>query len=256
VGTVLDIDDRRRAFKQVKEQNILLAKTNEELDRFVYSTSHDLRAPLSSILGLIKVTELSNDAVEKANCLVMMKKRVDTLNGFIADIIDYSRNSRLGLDSQKIKLKSMMDEVIDGLKFFEKSQSIVFHVDIPDDFTINIDGSRLKIVLNNLIANAIKYHNYDQAHPSVNIKSELSNDLIIISVTDNGVGIAPEYHDKIFNMFYRASDKSEGSGLGLYIAKEMVEKLNGQIRMESKLDQGTSFFVELPLREVLEERNA
>ncbi len=256
VGTILDVNDRHNAFKKVKEQNELLEKTNEELDRFVYSTSHDLRAPLSSILGLINVAELNSDPQVLKECLERMKKSIHTLNGFIAEIIDYSRNSRLGISTEEVKLNVLITEVIEGLKYYQQSQQIDIQVKVPKNISIQTDRGRLKIILNNLIANAIKYHNINQPNPFIIINWELRSETGIISIEDNGTGIPHEYQAKIFNMFYRASEDSEGSGLGLYIAKEMVEKLNGYISVNSALEKGTTFYVNLPLQEVMQPANA
>lgn len=253
VGTVLDIDDRRKAFKTVEEQNELLAKTNEELDRFVYSTSHDLKAPLSSILGLINVAEMSNDPQEFSDILGKMRKRVGALNGFIAEIIDYSRNTRLDVESSPIELKDLILEVIDSLKYYEDSQRITINIELDDDLVINSDRGRLKIILNNLIANAIKYHNKNQDNPFIKIQWEFKDGLGVIKIVDNGTGIEADLQDKVFNMFFRASESSEGSGLGLYIAKEMTEKIAGQLSFESVTGEGTSFFVHIPYKPVEQE---
>lgn len=254
VGTVLDIDDRRKAFKTVEEQNELLAKTNEELDRFVYSTSHDLKAPLSSILGLINVAEMSNDPKEFSDILGRMRKRVGALNGFIAEIIDYSRNTRLEVESSEIHLKDLIIEIIDSLKYYEDSQRIDIDVELDDDLLISSDRGRLKIILNNLIANAIKYHNTRQENPYIKIQWEFKDGLGVIKIEDNGSGIEEELQDKVFNMFFRASESSEGSGLGLYIAKEMTEKIAGQLSFESKMGEGTTFFVHIPHKPILQEQ--
>ncbi|MTI41358.1 sensor histidine kinase [Fulvivirga lutimaris] len=252
VGTVLDIDDRRKAFKTVEEQNELLAKTNEELDRFVYSTSHDLKAPLSSILGLINVAEMSNDPKEFGDILSRMRKRVGALNGFIAEIIDYSRNTRLEVESSSINLKDLIVEVIDGLKYYEDSQRIDIKIEFDDDLLISSDRGRLKIILNNLIANAIKYHNTSQENPFIKIQWDFKEGLGVIKIVDNGTGIDDSLQDKVFNMFFRATESSEGSGLGLYIAKEMTEKISGQLSFESNIGEGTTFFIHIPYKPILE----
>lgn len=248
VGSVVDITDRKNVERRMKQQNAMLEKTNEELDRFVYIASHDLRAPLSSVLGLLQVAEMSSDPKELAQCLQMIEERIVTLNGFIRDIIDYSRNTRLEVSNEPIELKKMTESIIEGLKFFEKSQSIKFECDFPDELEIHLDKGRLKIILNNLIANAIKYHDTSNNEAYIKVKARLTDHNLKIEVEDNGVGISEEYVGKIFNMFYRASEKSEGSGLGLYITKEMVEKLNGKILVESKEGVGSKFILSFPKR--------
>lgn len=256
VGTLLDINDKNKAHRKIEEQNVLLEKANEELDRFVYSASHDLKAPLNSILGLIQLARMSDDRHELSEYHNMMEKRIHTLNGFISDIIDYSRNTRLGLDTVDVNVKTLVEEVLEGLQYFEGSQSIDIQVLIPEEVTIKTDRGRLKIVLNNLIANAIKYHDLDKNSPHILIDWELREQLGVIKISDNGSGIEEDVQDKIFNMFYRASQKSEGSGLGLYIAKEMTEKISGKIDLESTLGEGTTFFLQLPYQKVMQEANA
>ncbi|QSE98370.1 sensor histidine kinase [Fulvivirga lutea] len=250
VGTIVEVDDLKKAFKQLEEQNTLLEKTNEELDRFVYSTSHDLKAPLSSIQGLVNVAIKSKDEVEMTECLRMIENRVQTLNGFIAEIIDYSRNSRLDIALEKVNLRDLISELIEGLQFFDRSEQIHFDIQIDDDFTIKTDKGRLKIILNNLLANAIKYHDWSKDSQVIKVIAEDHNHSITVKVEDNGLGIDDELQDKIFNMFFRASEKSEGSGLGLYIAKEMVAKLNGTIGLKSEVGKGSCFFVNLPVHKV------
>jgi len=247
VGSIVDIADRKNVERQMKQQNAMLEKTNEELDRFVYIASHDLRAPLSSVLGLLQVAEMSTDPKELAQCLQMIEERIVTLNGFIRDIIDYSRNTRLEVSNEPIRLRELIDSIIEGLKFFEKSQSINFKRDFADDMEIHLDKGRLKIILNNLIANAIKYHDTSNDHAFIRINAQLLDRQLKIEVEDNGMGISEEYVGKIFNMFYRASEKSEGSGLGLYITKEMVEKLNGSIQVQSEEGVGSKFALTFPL---------
>ena len=247
VGTIVEIDDLKKAFKQLEIQNELLEKTNEELDRFVYSTSHDLRAPLSSIQGLVNVAVHSGDTEEIIQCLKMIENRVFALNGFIAEIIDYSRNSRLEVVTDHINLRELVSEVVEGLQFFDKSGDIQFLLEVEEDFEIDTDRGRLKIILNNLIANAVKYHDYTKSKPYVRVTSEFKNDQVVIVIEDNGRGIEEEYQEKIFNMFFRASEISEGSGLGLYITKEMVDKLKGSIRLESEYTKGTTFYIDLPI---------
>ncbi|ELR68453.1 hypothetical protein C900_00374 [Fulvivirga imtechensis AK7] len=250
VGSIIDITERKQAEEKVKEQNLMLEKTNAELDRFVYSTSHDLRAPLSSVLGLINITRMSENIDEHKRCLDMMKDRIHTLNGFIADIIDYSRNSRLSVIKEPVVLNDLVQESISNLQYFQQSQQIRITCDGVEDITFIGDRSRLKIILNNIIANAIKYHNIDQADPYVHITARQAGRWLEIIVSDNGEGIDPELLDRIFEMFFRANERSEGSGLGLYIAKEMADKLSGQIKVNSVIGSGTTFTLRIPVDHV------
>jgi PAS domain S-box-containing protein len=246
VGSIIDIEERKMAEQQIRLQNDLLAKANDELDRFVYSASHDLRAPLSSLLGLITIAEKTDSKEEVTLCLEMMKKRVLTMEGFIKEITDYSRNSRLGVDRQPVYIYSLVQEIVDSLKYTHGAERIKIELDIKPDQLFVTDASRLKVILNNLLANAIKYHDLSKEFPFIKIKAESGERENTILVSDNGQGISPEHLEHIFNMFYRASENSEGSGLGLYIVKETLNKLHGTITVESSLYKGSMFNVHLP----------
>lgn len=246
VGTVVEIDDLKKAFELMENQNELLEKTNEELDRFVYSTSHDLKAPLSSILGLVKIAEQSESKKEINECLSMIENRAITLNKFIGEIIDYSRNTRLDVNVEEIVLAPLIDELISGLSYYEQSNKIQFLNEVGDIKVLS-DKSRLKVILNNLLANAIKYHDVTAVkNPFVKVSLSTNQGSVSINVSDNGTGISEQYQERIFDMFYRASVTSEGSGLGLYIAKEMVTKIGGDLSVKSVLNEGSTFTLDLP----------
>ncbi|MBN8576908.1 MAG: HAMP domain-containing histidine kinase [Cytophagales bacterium] len=232
--------------KEILDKNELLAKTNQELDRFVYSASHDLRAPLRSLLGLIEVTQKSTSAEEIQECLVMMKDRVHNMDAFIREIIDFSRNARKELNCESILIADLLNEVIDDLKFADGYESIYVRLTIPAGYTVVTDKARLNVVLHNLVGNAFKYFDPQKEHPEVAIAVAAEGQDTTITISDNGVGIAPEHQSRIFEMFYRASEQSTGSGLGLYIVKETLARLHGTIQFKSTLGQGSVFMVTLP----------
>ncbi len=233
---------------QLVQNNKLLMKANNELDRFVYSTSHDLRAPLTSLLGLINIAENSKDQQEAKRYMNMMRDRVASLDKFIKDITDYSRNNRLHIGKENIKLANLATEVWETLQFAPEAQNIHFDLDIPEDLEVLSDRSRLTIILSNLISNAIRYHDKTKAERYIRLRVLTSDYGFYLKIEDNGQGISPEYHQRIFDMFYRANEKSQGSGLGLYIVKETLEKLSGSIHLESAPGIGSTFTVRLPLR--------
>ncbi len=233
--------------KQILLKNELLSKTNEELDRFVYSASHDLKAPLSSMLGLIEIAQLTNDPEEVKVCLQMMRGRIKNLDTFILEIINYSRNSRLALQKESFSLMDITKEVIDGLRYAEGFERIGFSYNFSPDLEVETDRARLRVVLNNLISNSLKYHDPSKQSPFVDIAATKRDQKLEIEIQDNGVGIAYEYQAKVFDMFFRASEQSTGSGLGLYIVKETIEKLDGNISLHSEIGRGTKFTIHLPL---------
>nr|WP_315197494.1 HAMP domain-containing sensor histidine kinase [uncultured Flavobacterium sp.] len=234
-------------FKKKEIENQELKTANYELDRFVYSTTHDLRAPLNSMLGLIEIAQ--DDTVEEQmlEYLKMIKGRAEKLDDFICDILDYSRNSRMEITSEQINFPEILKDLTQNLKFMGNiSRAVEFKIDITDDASFYCDKSRLVTILNNLVSNAIRYQNYQIPNPFVSIKINTSGIQAAIEIQDNGIGIDEKSHQKIFDMFYRISSESVGSGLGLYLVKEAVKKLNGDIKIQSEMGSGTTFFIEIP----------
>jgi signal transduction histidine kinase len=232
--------------EQIKIKNTNLEKTNAELDRFFYSTSHDLRSPLLSIKGLVNITR--NETVDKKviRYLDMMTERADRLDLFIRDIIDYSKNTRTEVSRDIVDVTRLVDEVKDNFQFLDGAEDIRIQNDIQVDSAIT-DKTRLTVVLNNLISNAIKYHKQDGTDQWIKVSIYPNGTNLNIIVSDNGTGISKDKLSKIFDMFYRGTEISKGSGLGLYIVRETIEKMNGTIRVESVEGQGTSFIIKLPV---------
>ena len=248
VGSIIDISERKLAEEQVLEKNKQLEKANKELDRFVYSVSHDLKSPLSSVLGLISITEMTDDMEEIRKCINMMRTRINQLNKFIEEIIEYARNTRKEIHhNDKVVIRDMVNNILEDLAYLEHRDQIEIINHVSENCVISTDESRLKIILSNLIGNAIKYHNISKPNPYIEIKLEECDDQLKISVEDNGFGIDQEHAEKIFEMFFRASEHSDGSGLGLYIAREMAQNLGGTISVESKKDYGTTFTLTIPV---------
>jgi len=233
--------------KEIDKKNKYLEKANSELDRFVYSTSHDLRSPLMSILGLIDIAKVEPDKQKVYEYLDLMRNRVDKLDLFINDIIHYSRNLRVDPEIEPVNIDELISTIIEDHKFTEYAKEIQFIMDIDRHEDVKTDRMRLSVILNNLINNAIKYHDKSKDQAKVFLDVKKINGTMEISVKDNGVGIKQEDQKKIFEMFYRGSSRSNGSGLGLYIAQEMVSKLNGTIEVTSEFGKGTEFSISIPV---------
>ncbi len=247
IGSIMDIHERKIAETALLDKNKELQKANEELDRFVYSASHDMRAPLSTLLGLLDVARLNKNPEEYPEYFDMMVDRIHAMEGFIKEVTDYSRNSRIEVASNQVRLNGLVKKIIETFDILANKAGIIFNIDVDEDLRISTDAARLTVVLNNLISNAIKYHAPWKEERYVNILASSKNSSCFIKITDNGIGIAPEYHDKIFDMFFRASEKSDGSGLGLYIVKETLQKINGSITHRSNLEEGSSFEITIPV---------
>ncbi len=232
--------------KQLVKANKQLAKLNEELDRFVYSTSHDLRAPLLSVLGLLKLAE-SAEETEIKKYHHMMHDRVQNLDKFIKDITDYSRNNRLQVVQEPVQLTLLANEIWESLRYSADAHDIQFINDIAEEAIVINDGARLRVVLSNLIANAIRYHDHRKENRFIRVSHQLTAASFSVQVEDNGQGIAPELQTKIFEMFFRGNESSQGSGLGLYIVKETLAKLSATIGLDSAPRQGSKFFITVPI---------
>lgn len=234
-----------RSEKTLVEKNSELIKANQELDRFVYSASHDLRSPLTSIAGLIELSK--RDTKNSEEYLKLMKSRVLAMDKLIHDIIDYSRNSRIPAAGGKLNLHDFIQELVELIKYTDVDVNTRFNVKIDRELIVLSDSSRLRVILNNLLSNSIKYADRNKAESVITITASATSNSFTFSVEDNGDGIAEDHQDKIFNMFYRASEKASGSGLGLYIVKETLEKMNGTISHQSTLGKGSLFTVTIPM---------
>jgi len=245
VGSIIDINDRKKAEAEIVDKNSELEKANDELDRFVYSASHDLRAPLSTLLGLIEVLKMSDEPEEYQRYFDMMTSRINDMEGFISEVTDYSRNTRLAVNIKSVNLFETVDKIKESFSTLAEASNTELIIEIDKKLFIKTDETRLKVVLNNLVANAIKYNNSEEKR-YVKVRALISGNFYQIEVEDNGTGIDKIYQPNIFDMFFRATEDSSGSGLGLYIVKETMEKLGGKISFVSEIDKGTTFTVLIP----------
>jgi signal transduction histidine kinase len=233
---------------ELQEVNRELVLRNTELDRFVYSASHDLSAPLKSLMGLINVARLEKPGPAHEQYLRLMERSILKLDQFIREVVTYSRNSRMPLKPEAFNFKEFIENLLCDFQYSPNYSQIKF---IIEDFTsgeIVCDPTRLKIIINNLVSNAIHFHRtYGNIKPFVRIALSLENGNYVITVEDNGQGIGEAHIHKIFDMFYRASEDSQGSGLGLYILKESVTKMEGTVQVTSEVDCGTTFVIKLPV---------
>lgn len=236
------ISDLRVTEQQLSLQNAQLELANKELDHFVYSVSHDLSAPLKSILGLVTVSRLGNGRDEAGRYFDKIESSVLRLETLIREILDYSRNKRQDLKFEQIRLKNLCAEILDNLTFMEGYANISIHTETIEVDEIYNDKTRMKLILSNLLSNAILFQKKIPGHqPYVKITSRKENEFVLISIEDNGEGIKPALQNKIFNMFFRGTISSKGSGLGLYIAREAAEKISSKILVQSEYGKGSVF---------------
>lgn len=225
--------------------NDALSKKNMELDSFVYRVSHDLRAPICTAMGLTNLSQTSNDINEIKSYLSLQEKSLSRLDHFIRDILDYSKNNHTDNPPSIIDFNELVDSA------FQDYQTASFtNVSLIKKFDVSTvfysDPLRLKIIFNNLISNAIKFQRKEETNKYVEVTVHSTMDHVTIIVKDNGTGIHDEFKKDVFKIFFRATNINSGSGLGLYIVNDCVNKLNGQIELQSQYNVGTSIMITLP----------
>ena len=227
------------------EVNASLMIANRELDKFVYSASHDLRSPISSLKGLINIIKDEDDLPQIKSYLDLMTEILEKQDQFIKDIIDYSRNKKAQISIETVSIESIVDEAIFQNKFLQESKRIAVFKSIDINFIVS-DALKLKIIINNLYTNCIKYYDETKQKPSIAINAYDEKHEHIIVIEDNGIGIKKEFLAKIFDMFFVTNNDNKGSGLGLYLVKEAVDYLKGTIKVKSEFNVGTQFIITLP----------
>lgn len=241
------ISDTYDQFETLAEENSELKKTNEQLDHFVYSVSHDLRAPLSSMKGLVEITEEETTEPITLEHMKLLLGSIGKLDHFILDVLDYCRSKRLEIKPERIDFKELIENISDNLRHMNSgNRNVDIKISITQYKEFCSDKIGVGIVLNNLVSNAIRYQNPMSEQPFVDIEVEATDKTANIIVKDNGIGISKEGQTKIFDMFYRVSDETDGTGLGLFLVKETIEKLNGKINVESELGKGSVFQILIP----------
>jgi signal transduction histidine kinase len=230
-----------------KNTEIELLNTNFELDSFVYRASHDMKAPLRSVMGLINIMKKeSKDDQNLLEYLQMMEISIVKLDSFLKDLTSFVRNSRLEISPEPVNFEEVINESLNSLKFIENAHIIAIVKNLDLKFRFYSDSGRISTIINNLLSNSFKYHKNIPDESYIKVGITIEKEYATIVIEDNGNGIDQKYQSKIFEMFYRASEKSYGSGLGLYIVKMAVTKLNGTIDLLSEPGEKTIFTVKLP----------
>jgi len=242
----IDITALKQTEKKLIQQNAELEKVNAELDQFVYSASHNLRAPLLSMKGLLSLISLEDTAFADRNRFMFeVYRSIERLDATIHDIIEYSKNARLDITPQQMDILQIIHSATEDLKFLDQNN---VSVEVKSELNAPLfsDEGRLRSIVHNLTSNSVKYADYTKQERYLNIEVSVTSTHCIMNFSDNGIGIAAENQERVFDMFYRATSERTGSGLGLYIVKEMVSKLGGSIKLDSQKDIGTAIRIEIP----------
>jgi signal transduction histidine kinase len=232
----------------LQAQNEELIKINKELDSFVYSVSHNLKAPLMSVLGLLNLAKLEDQkrGLVFNQYFEMMESSIHKLDDTLKEILDYSRNARKELTIEQIDISKIIHDNVERLQYMPGSEAVDKQIEIHENFPFYSDSYRLSVIANNLISNAIKYSDPKKEKRFLRISVVVDKEKASLEFEDNGIGIDDVYIEKVFDMFFRATVHNEGAGLGLYIVKETVDKLKGEIQIESHFGKGTRFSIEFP----------
>lgn len=243
-----EAEDKLISFaRDLNEHNQSLKDLNAELDQFAYRVSHDLRSPISSTLGLLYLAKEEHELKTLQEYHQMMEKSLVKLDDFIQEILTHTRNSRLPIVYEPIQnLSAYIEDIVLPFTQNPAFAHIQFSSEIQENAVLCTDKTRLKMILHNLLSNAFYYHDVHKTKNWVKLTMNIEHHKVQIEITDNGIGIEEKHLNKIFNMFYRATEKTPGTGLGLYIVKQVLEKMQGRISVQSTYMSGTTFTVEFP----------
>lgn len=221
-----------------------LEKTNDELNRFVYSTSHDLRSPLASVMGILNLAKMENSVQDPNGYLGMIETCVNKMDTFIQKIIEYYKSIRVEQDYSRIDFTVLLEESIQLFKM--QRPDIAYNIIVEQDGQFMNDSFRMSVIIDNLISNAVKYQKPSEPKPKVEVTVKSDDTKAIIKIEDNGVGILDNHLNNIFKMFFRSNNTVNGLGIGLYIVKEALTRIGGEISVHSKHGEGTAFYLEIP----------
>ena len=221
-----------------------LQKINDELNRFVYSTSHDLRSPLASVMGILNLAKMEQSVEDPNGYLGMIETCVNKMDTFIQKIIEYYKSIRVEEENTKIDFNVLLDESIKLVKMQKPGIEYILNIDQQAEF-IN-DAFRVSVIVDNLISNAVKYQKPTEKNPKIEITVRTTKEKASIKIEDNGIGILDQHLNSIFKMFFRSNHSVNGLGIGLYIVKEALTRIGGDITVNSTYGGGTAFNLEIP----------
>lgn len=250
IVTINNAADVFRTRRELKLKNLALERAYSELDEFVYSASHDLRAPIASLKGVLQLIDLEPE--NTSNYIHMINEIVDKMDKYVINIIHYYRGSRFEKNIEAVDIQKLINELLDEFQYMPEFSNVAVEQEINIDTTIYSDSIKIYLILRNLIHNAIKYQRSENPDKTVKIIIKSNSDLqkLSIEINDNGMGIDSKEGDEIFKIFQRATNVKSGIGLGLHIVNECVNKLEGEISYKSAENEGTSFFITIPFKTI------
>jgi PAS domain S-box-containing protein len=245
-GFARDITEKKQREEVLKNTLEELQVRNHELDNYVYKVSHDLRAPLCSIRGLIDLVKMEKDVPAIHHYISLIENRINKSDQFILSIINHSKILNSQPNIELINFEKIIDDCFEELKYIPNTSRIQKQVVKQGLSPFYNDELRISILLKNFISNSIKYLNPKSENNYLRFTICIDSEKAHLHIKDNGIGIEKELIPRMFDMFFRGTQLSEGSGMGLYIVKQTIDKMGGTISVESEPGIGTSFSLMLP----------
>jgi signal transduction histidine kinase len=243
---IVDISDKVINEHKLCEKSHMLEKVANELDRFIYSASHDLRSPISSMRGLISLFKTNTKVFPPDQFISMMEESLNKLETFVNRLVEFSRNSNEPVQIEAVDIAKMIDSILDELKTHPNKGKVNVECAMDGVSGVYSDFNKLYTVLFHVIKNSFDYVDPSKPRAILSIKSEMLKDQVVIEIMDNGIGIDKKSLPIVFQMFYRGTHLSRGSGLGLFLAREAITRLGGTIEIKSELSRGTFIILEIP----------
>jgi signal transduction histidine kinase len=233
--------------ERVQRRTADLQTLNQELDTFLYHASHDIRRPISTLLGLERVSRFSQNGADLKFLFESVVKTASEMDSMLSKLQMAYQLNRPVEDLNWIHPDWVVHQVAERYKDDMLSERIAFeHVQQPE-VSGYFSHSLLRVVVLNLMENAIRFQKKRDTNRFIRIVTAQAAQQVVLTVQDNGIGIQPEYIDRIFDMYFRGSEQSRGNGIGLYLVKKALKLLHGTIRVESEFEVGTTFIVTIPL---------
>ena len=230
----------------LQQQNAELMTTNASLEQFSYVVSHDLRSPIASVRAILDLSKTETNLENLREYQRFQEISLKKLDDFVTDILHYSKNTKTEITYSQINFKEFLQEVITQHRYDDNGDNVKISIEIDQKADFYTDTYRMGIIFNNLVANALRYSDLQKSQPNLLIKGFCNENNAIISFIDNGIGIEKEYLDKIFEIFYRANTHAKGTGIGLYLVKEYLQKIKGTVSVRSVFGKGTEFVIDIP----------
>lgn len=232
--------------KELKEKSMKLKKLHSEMNQFVYSLSHELRGPLMSISGVTQLAKLEVTEPRALEYFEMVESSTEKLDDFIYKMLDFYRTTKVGNRLESIHFNTILNEQMEVYLGKFDLEGIHIEIEIDQPFEFFSDDSKIRVILNNLFSNAVQFQKKEELNKRIKLQVKTYENYAKILIEDNGIGIEEKYKEKIFNLFFRATQLNVGTGIGLYLVYEAVQQMGGEIDIQTVYGEGTSVHVNLP----------